>query len=294
MIFAFNDIKIYNYFMGNFRKILLVSIISIILGGICFPVFAKKQGKTIYKQSDIIKQQVNVYSPSAYQNGNMVQSGLGIQGDIIELVVDYSGSMDQWIKLAISTLKNILPKISPQTNVGLRVFGQDTGQPFVAVLFTGCQATQQIVRPAKSNSANIIRGLNKTKIGAATPLTYALKRTIYGDFAGISHKSKKKIVLVTDGAESCNGDPCEFIRTIVAQRKDIIIDVIIVNGSDNLRCLSNLTGGKYYNISNASDFGTAMGVSFETLPEDAFVDSHINNNAPTQGIGDGIHYEYVK
>lgn len=275
------------------KKILHAFLILFFCGVFCLPSFAAKKNKVIYKQSDIIKQQVNVYSPSAYKQGNIVQSGLGIKGDVIELVVDYSGSMEQWIKIAVSTLKSILPKISPETNVGLRVFGQHTGQPFVSVIFNGCQATSQVVRPAVKNTANVISGLNKTKIGYATPLTYALKRTVYGDFAGISHNTKKKIVLVTDGGESCNEDPCAFIRSIAAQRKDIIVDVIMVNGSNNLRCLSNATGGKYYNINNASEFGTAMGVSFETLPDDAFKSSPSDNNTSNQGVGDGYHYEYV-
>ena len=209
-------------------------------------------------------------------------------------MVDYSGSMEQWIKVAVNTLKSILPKISPETNVGLRVFGQNTGQPFIAVMFNSCQATSQVVRPAKSNTAGIIVGLNKTKIGYSTPLTYALKKTIYSDFAGISHNTKKKIVLVTDGVESCNGDPCEFIRTITAQRKDIVIDVIMVDGSNRLKCLADETGGKFYNINNAAQFGTAMGVSFETLPENAFDDLRGNFDTQNQNSGDGYHYEYIK
>ena len=114
--------------MKRFQKVLTVS--AILMAFAIMPVFgAKKQGVTVYKQSDLVKQQVNIYTPAAYQSGNVVRSGLGIKGDVIELVVDYSGSMDSWIKLAISTLRGILPKISPETNVGLRVFGQDTGQP---------------------------------------------------------------------------------------------------------------------------------------------------------------------
>lgn len=276
------------------RKGLSISfLLVLLLFGSVFPAYAKKKNAVIYKQGDLLQQQLNVYSPNQYQSGNLVQSGLGIKGDVIELVVDYSGSMDSWIKLAVKTLRNILPKISPDTNVGLRVFGQDTGQPFISVMFNGCKASSQIVRPAPNNKASVISGLNRTKIGYATPLTYALKRTVYGDFAGISHNTKKKIVLVTDGGESCNEDPCAFIRSIAAQRKDIIVDVIMVNGSNSLRCLSDSTGGRYYNINNASQFGTAMGVSFETLPEEAFP-VPIDNTSPSQSSDDGYHYEYVK
>lgn len=234
----------------------------------------------------------NVYSPKVYKQSNLVQSNIGQKGDVIELVVDYSSSMTHWIGLAKSTLQTILPKVSANTNVGLRVFGQGSGNFFVVDMFNACKATKLISFPRSSNTSSVISGLYSTKIGAATPLTYALDRTVYQDFSAFPKTVKKKIVLVTDGEETCQRDPCAFVRELASSRSDIVIDVIIVNGSDNLRCLADATHGKYYKIGTDNDFGNAMGVSFGTQLENSFNPQSPNINF--KGNGNNIHYEFIQ
>ena len=232
----------------------------------------------------------NVYTPTVYKQSNLVQSNVGLKGDVIELVVDYSGSMEHWIGLAKSTLQSILPKISNQTNVGLRVFGQSTNAFFVTDVLNSCKASKLVSFPRPTNSASIISGLNSTQIGSATPLTFALERTVYQDFASYPLNVKKKIVLVTDGGETCHGDPCAFVRKLMASRSDVTIDVIIVNGSDNLRCLADTSGGKYYKIGSDNDFNNAMGVTFGTQPENTFKPQ----TSPPNQQGNSVHYEFIQ
>lgn len=234
----------------------------------------------------------NVYSPKVYKQSNLVQSNIGQKGDVIELVVDYSSSMTHWIGVAKSTLQTILPKVSVNTNVGLRVFGQSSGNFFVADMFNACKATKLVSFPRTSNMSSVVSGLYSTKIGAATPLTYALERTVYQDFSAFPKNVKKKIILVTDGGETCHRDPCAFVRDLMATRSDIVIDVIIVNGSDNLRCLADSTNGKYYKIGTDNDFGNAMGVSFGTQPENSFKPQSQNVNSNSNG--NKIHYEFIQ
>lgn len=236
-------------------------------------------------------QNYNVYTPTVYKQSNLVVSNLKRSGDVIELVVDYSSSMTHWINLAKSTLVSILPKVPAGTNVGLRVFGQSSNDFFIADMFQACRASRLVNFPQKSNSSAIISGLNSTRIGTSTPLTYALERTVYQDFSAFPLKTKKKIILVTDGGETCHGDPCAFVKKLAATRSDIVIDVIIVNGSDSLRCLSEATNGKYYKIGTDTDFGSAMGVTFGTQPESSF-----RPQQGTQGRQQGgqIHYQYIK
>ena len=88
------------------------------------------------------------------------------------------------------------------------------------------------------------------------------------------------------GEETCHRDPCAFARKIMETRSDIVIDVIIVNGSDNLRCLSSTTGGKYYKIGTDNDFGNAMGASFGTQPD--------NSHKPTNTNGNSVHYQFIQ
>ncbi len=224
----------------------------------------------------------NVYTPTVYKQGNLIQAPLKVEGNVIELVVDYSGSMEVWINLAKSMLVTILPKITEQTNVALRVFGQGNQNSFG--LFNGCKATTLVSRAKPMNTDGIISGLSSAVIGGATPLTYALQQTVYKDFASLKSDVGKKIVLVTDGDETCGGDPCAFVRNLVKYRKDIIIDVVIVNGSNKLRCLADETGGKYYNTLNSVDFNSALNKTFGAESENQNLEKNPNGK---------IHYQYI-
>lgn len=224
----------------------------------------------------------NVYTPTVYKQGNLIQAPLKVKGDVIELVVDYSGSMEQWINLAKTMLVSILPKITEETNVGLRVFGH--GNQNSLGLLNGCKATTLVSRAKPMNTDGIISGLNSTLIGGATPLTFALQQTVYKDFASLASETGKKIVLVTDGGETCGGDPCAFIRNLMSYRKDIKIDVIMVNGSNKLRCLADETGGRYYNTLNSIDFNSALNKSFGAEPE---------QQVPLQSPNGEVHYQFI-
>ena len=222
----------------------------------------------------------NVYTPTVYKQGNLVQAPLKVEGDVIELLVDYSGSMETWINLAKSMLVSILPKITEKTNVGLRVFGQGSRNAFK--IFNGCKATTLVSRAKPMNTDGIISGLESTLIGGSTPLTYALRQVVYNDFVSLNANTGKKIILVTDGGETCGGDPCEFVRNLVRYRKDIIIDVVMVNGSNKLRCLADETGGKYYNTLNSVDFNDALNKTFGAEPQ---------QSSPQQN--GNVHYQFI-
>lgn len=178
---------------------------------------------------------------------------------VIELVVDYSPSMGKWIKLAKTVAISILPKIPPQTRTALRVFGQKAPG-------SSCEATSKLTALASNNSNNIIKGLNSAKIGYLTPLTLALEQTVYVDFKPLYRNFGKKIILITDGADTCGGNPCEFVKKLVKTRSDIVIDVIIIDGSDELKCLADETNGKYYKIKSEKEFVDAFSESLKTKP----------------------------
>lgn len=52
------------------------------------------------------------------------------------------------------------------------------------------------------------------------------------------------IVVVTDGEDSCGGDPCAVARALKARKPNIRINVINVDGSGDGRCMAEATGGK--------------------------------------------------
>ena len=238
----------------------------------------------------------NVYNASNYVASNTVNS---LQVGTIELVMDYSGSMSNWIIQAKKAMTQIIAQIPASTNVGFRVFGHDnfganpnnsaalaevkkivkkngkykvTAQTNSTIGSTSgyCAATAQVSPITKANSNNILNGMNSVSIGGATPLVYALDRAINQDFAGMDKTYSKKIVLVTDGGENCGGDPCAFAKKLITQRNDVHIDVVLVSGwfNSKLSCLADTTGGKMYKVNNLSNFSTVLTQSMTTQPKE--------------------------
>ena len=55
------------------------------------------------------------------------------------------------------------------------------------------------------------------------------------------------VVLVSDGFDSCGGDPCAAAADVERQRPDIDINVVAVSRAiEGLNCISRNTGGKFF------------------------------------------------
>ena len=274
-------------------------------------VVKSQNGNVISSPANAVNQNYfNNYNAQNYINNETVNlEPVGI----IEIVMDYSGSMASWIGVAKRSMAAIVSQIPASTNIGFRVFGNDDygnepvktigevkqivmkkGNKFSVVTksspvgsTTGvCRATKQVTAVSSANTIALLNGMNSVNIGGATPLVYALDRAAYQDFSTFDKTSSKKIVLITDGGENCGGDPCEFARQLMAKRNDIHIDVVLVSSSSKaLTCLANTTGGHFYNINNLSDFSTVMTNSIQSKPD--IVPSTNNSNNEQ-------YYEFVK
>ena len=80
-----------------------------------------------------------------------------------------------------------------------------------------------------------------------------------------------RIVLITDGQETCSGDPCDIADAALAQ--NTVIDVVDMTGTAPVACLAEQTGGRLYRPKGAPDYSRMA----------AFVLSRLNNacNAPS-------------
>ena len=276
----------------------------------------KSNGRVISSPANTVNQNYyNNFGASAYVSNNQVNV---MQAGTIEIVMDYSGSMANWIGVAKRSMSAIVAQIPSSVNLGFRVFGHDlnganpvggTVQQVKQIIKKGngkfkvvtaadstigrttgaCAATKQVTGLMPANANSLIMGMNSVNIGGQTPLVYALDRTVYQDFAGMNLTTPKKIVLITDGYENCGGDPCAFARELMSKRSDIHIDVVLVsNNSRALSCLSTTTGGHFYNVNNLSDFSTVMNQSIQSMPA---------NQPPLsepQMYQPGQNYEFIK
>ena len=252
-----------------------------------------KAGTVITSPSNSVNQNYyNNYSAQTYVSSNQVNAQ---NVDIIEFVMDFSGSMSNWIEVAKRSMTAILAQIPASTRVGFRVFGHDLngtnpttlntvkevkkivrqGNKFKIITERGClgsstgvcSATKQVAPIIPINISSLVQGMNSVRLGGATPLVYALDRTVYQDFSNFDNVTPKKIVLITDGGENCGGDPCAFAKKLMQKRSDVHIDVVLVSSSSRaLACLSSTTGGHFYNVNNLENFSTVINQSMQSQP----------------------------
>ncbi|CAA6815803.1 MAG: Unknown protein [uncultured Sulfurovum sp.] len=141
----------------------------------------------------------------------------------IELILDASGSMLKRIegKRRIAIAKEVLQKavtdiIPAKTQVALRVFGHKKAD--------SCRTDLEISLQALNvkKTSNIISKINAKNL-AKTPIADSLAK-VADDLKSIN--GKKVVILVTDGEETCDGDPAKEIQTLKDKGIDVRINIV--------------------------------------------------------------------
>jgi len=107
----------------------------------------------------------------------------------------------------------------------------------------------------QGNRRAIIEQVRNIRAFGMTPLEYALEQAAETDFRG--SQGKKVIILVSDGADTCGGDPCRLIKMLPAYGIKIKVDVVGLDlrrdrlARDQLNCITENSGGKYYDAGSA-------------------------------------------
>ena len=196
-----------------------------------------------------------VYSPDNYAYKSL--------GDKLLFVIDFSNSMSEYINNQTKAnqvkelMSTVLPQISPDTKVGLRVYGHTCN--FLA--YNACRSSELVTPLGLNNSVLIASELHKLRPRGMTPITYSLKQAVKKDLSG--YNGVKHIILLTDGGENCDESPCEYAIALMKQRRDIKIDVIafdVEDGEDlaQLKCTADVTGGKFSEADTKAELFRSM------------------------------------
>src|SRR4030095_5008190 len=94
-----------------------------------------------------------------------------------------------------------------------------------------------------------------------TPITHVLQLAAT-DFPS-NTAGERFIVLVSDGKETCEGDPCAAARALAASGGKLVIHTIGF-GVDSaarlqLQCIASATGGTYFAAENAAQLTKVLG-----------------------------------
>ena len=193
-------------------------------------------------------------------------------GEMTLFILDFSNSMTEYLdgvtkaQLMLDTMRQILPSISKNSRVGLRVYGHKMG--FTPI--EACRASSLIVPITQNNSTNIAGALGSVEPRGMTPITFSLKQAVKNDFIGFT--GKKHIILLTDGGENCDESPCKYVMELIKVRKDVTIDVIAFNidnpdDLDQLECTALVTSGKFYTANTAAELARSLNNSLNVHKE---------------------------
>jgi hypothetical protein len=180
----------------------------------------------------------------------------------VELVLDTSGSMlkrlgrERRIDVAKSVLRDLVnEQLRAGTPVALRTF-----RP-VAL---SCE-TELAVPLGQLDPASMIATIDALTIpkSVRTPLAAAIA-AVGDDLASVT--GPRVVVVVSDGRESCGGDPEAAVRSLIEQGFDVSVNVVGLGldrkSRKTIARLADVGNGHYYDARSASDLRDALRAAF--------------------------------
>ncbi|MCB0563368.1 MAG: VWA domain-containing protein [Phaeodactylibacter sp.] len=179
------------------------------------------------------------------------------------LILDGSGSM--WAKaggefkinMARESIGRLLEKLSPEAKLGLIAYGHrqkddcsdiEALVPFGPVDKAAVMATIKEINPT-----------GKTPITAALQEAFQLARSIEGPVS---------LILVSDGLETCDADPCEATRLAKAEGLPFVLHVIGLGLEEEnvaqLECIAQAGEGLYFEAKDSGSLNNALEQAVET------------------------------
>jgi Mg-chelatase subunit ChlD len=185
----------------------------------------------------------------------------------VEIVVDASRSM--WgqidgvskMQIAKETLEEVSYWLPPDLDLALRAYGNTSASET-----SNCADSSLLVGFSEMNRDPIRRAIAQLKPTGQTPIAYALNQA-GRDFDGLD--SDRAIVLVSDGIESCGGDPVQAASDL--REQGVIVHLIgfgMANAKDedmaSLQAISYASGGRYVTASSAQELKAALAETVAT------------------------------
>ncbi len=173
------------------------------------------------------------------------------------LVLDASGSM--WgqingkpkIEIARDTIKNIMSTWDQKIHLGLSAYGHRRKGD--------CNDIQTLHPVGPANREQIINSVNSLKPKGKTPLSDAVRAAAQE----LKYtEGKATVILVSDGKETCEANPCEVGKALENLGIDFTVHVVGFdikgNESKGLQCLAKNTGGLYLPAKDAGQLKKAL------------------------------------
>lgn len=187
-------------------------------------------------------------------------------GSDLMLVLDASGSMwgqvqnEHKIVIARRVLADLIGKVPAGVNIGLVAYGHRRE--------ADCDDIETVVPLGPTDVAALIKKINSLNARGKTPITKTLTQ-VFTEL--LKHERPATVVFVSDGIETCGGDPCQAVRDAKAKDIKFVMHVIGFDVGDvdvsQLECSAQAGGGLYFSAADAGQFANALGQAVAIKPE---------------------------
>jgi hypothetical protein len=187
----------------------------------------------------------------------------------LEIILDASGSMKtalgkktRWTT-AHDVLSQVLATLPSDFNVGLRIYGHRESSRSPKT----CTDSELVVPIQKLDQPAILAAAEAVKPKGETPLVYSVLQSP----ADLKEVGGGTVIVITDGEESCHGDPVKAAAQLKASGLDITLNIVgfTVTGQSvqkQLGSFAQATGGHFY----AADSGPALARALQIAAVDRF------------------------
>src|SRR5262249_25052485 len=180
-------------------------------------------------------------------------------------IIDFSGSMNEKagdrskVDIAKEVFRNTVRELPPTTKVGLMLYGHRRAKD--------CRDIELVADLGKQSAQSLADRVDKTQAKGETPIAAALLQSV-PVFLGREGQNNS-IVLITDGREECNGDPCsaaELLGTVGLDVKAHVVGFrLTATQRAAVECISKISGGRYFDAQNAGALKSALAQVRETV-----------------------------
>jgi Ca-activated chloride channel family protein len=180
----------------------------------------------------------------------------------VEVILDASGSMAGKIgnkskmELAKEAILKFAESLPKEANLALRVYGHK-GSNAETDKTTSCGSSEQVYGLQTFNQAKLKEALASFKPTGWTPIALSLEQAKQ-DFATYGKENSKNIIyLVSDGVETCGGDPVKVAKELLESNIAPVVNVIGFdvddNGKNALQEIAKAGNGKYVSVKNQKE-----------------------------------------
>ena len=175
----------------------------------------------------------------------------------VMFIIDGSGSMkgdaggETKMDAARKVFNLVVPKLPSEVRMGIAAYGHRRKKD--------CQDVEILVLPGSGDRDLILQKVKSIQPTGMTPIALAVTQVIN---LLKDRDAETTIVLVSDGKETCGGDPCAVVRSLKDSGINFIMHVVgfgvTEKEKEQLTCIAKAGGGQYFGAKDADSLFAAL------------------------------------